>query len=133
MSLDRTPELWEKLAQDDITLREACGNTVRNVTASPNAGIDPNVVRLKDGSYRGYTKDRDGATIVFSSRDGLEWERLGVAFQDERYRNATDSDVFETPDGSSKRRLCPLPFGWEHRSDADLEAYAVPRGFISHL
>ncbi|WP_051359749.1 nitrite/sulfite reductase [Adhaeribacter aquaticus] len=41
VSLDRTPELWNKLAEDDITLREACGNTVRNVTASPNAGIDP--------------------------------------------------------------------------------------------
>lgn len=41
VSLDRTPELWSKLAEDDITLREACGNTVRNVTASPTAGIDP--------------------------------------------------------------------------------------------
>jgi sulfite reductase (ferredoxin) len=41
VSLDRTPELWAKLEQDDITLREACGNTVRNVTASPNSGIDP--------------------------------------------------------------------------------------------
>ncbi|MEZ2335718.1 nitrite reductase [Mucilaginibacter sp. RCC_168] len=41
VSLDRTPELWAKLAQDDITLREACGNTVRNVTASPTSGIDP--------------------------------------------------------------------------------------------
>ncbi|MEJ7778498.1 MAG: nitrite reductase [Daejeonella sp.] len=41
VSLDRTPELWAKLEQDDITLREACGNTVRNVTASPAAGIDP--------------------------------------------------------------------------------------------
>lgn len=40
VSLDRTPELWAKLEQDDITLREACGNTVRNVTASPNSGID---------------------------------------------------------------------------------------------
>jgi len=40
VSLDKTPELWAKLAQDDITLREACGNTVRNVTASPTAGID---------------------------------------------------------------------------------------------
>lgn len=42
VSLDKTPELWAKLAEDDITLREACGNTVRNVTASPIAGIDPN-------------------------------------------------------------------------------------------
>ncbi len=42
VSLERTPELWAKLEQDDITLREACGNTVRNITASPEAGIDPN-------------------------------------------------------------------------------------------
>src|ERR1700757_121363 len=42
VSLDKTPELWAKLEQDDITLREACGNTVRNITASAEAGIDPN-------------------------------------------------------------------------------------------
>lgn len=41
VSLDKTPELWAKLEQDDITLREACGNTVRNITASAVAGIDP--------------------------------------------------------------------------------------------
>jgi sulfite reductase (ferredoxin) len=41
VSLDRTPELWAKLEQDQITVREACGNTVRNITASPTAGIDP--------------------------------------------------------------------------------------------
>lgn len=41
VSLDRTPELWGKLEQDDITIREACGNTVRNITASAIAGIDP--------------------------------------------------------------------------------------------
>jgi len=39
VSLDRTPELWARLEQDEITLREACGNTVRNITASPEAGI----------------------------------------------------------------------------------------------
>ena len=42
VSLDRTPELWAQLEKDDITLREACGNTVRNVTASETAGIDIN-------------------------------------------------------------------------------------------
>ncbi|MEJ6981835.1 nitrite reductase [Pedobacter sp. P351] len=42
VSLERTPELWSELEQDSITLREACGNTVRNVTASPMAGVDPN-------------------------------------------------------------------------------------------
>ncbi|HMI01971.1 MAG TPA: hypothetical protein VK541_05785 [Pedobacter sp.] len=42
VSLDRTPELWEELEQDDVTIREACGNTVRNVTSSPDSGINPN-------------------------------------------------------------------------------------------
>ena len=42
VNLDRTPELWAELEKDDVTLREACGNTVRNVTASETAGIDPN-------------------------------------------------------------------------------------------
>ncbi|MCX8080020.1 MAG: HEPN domain-containing protein [Bacteroidia bacterium] len=42
VSLERTPELWYKLEQDQLTLREACGNTVRNITASAEAGIDPN-------------------------------------------------------------------------------------------
>jgi sulfite reductase (ferredoxin) len=42
VSLDRTPELWHELEQDNVTLREACGNTVRNITASVTAGIDPN-------------------------------------------------------------------------------------------
>ncbi len=41
VDLDRTPELWAQLEQDKVTLREACGNTVRNVTASETAGIDP--------------------------------------------------------------------------------------------
>ena len=41
VSLDRTPQLWAELEKDSITLREACGNTVRNVTASPLAGVDP--------------------------------------------------------------------------------------------
>jgi sulfite reductase (ferredoxin) len=41
VSLDRTPQLWADLEKDDVTMREACGNTVRNVTASPTAGIDP--------------------------------------------------------------------------------------------
>ncbi len=41
VSLDKTPELWAKLVEDDITIREACSNTVRNITASCAAGIDP--------------------------------------------------------------------------------------------
>jgi sulfite reductase (ferredoxin) len=41
VSLDKTPQLWAELEKDDVTLREACGNTVRNITASEIAGIDP--------------------------------------------------------------------------------------------
>ncbi|MCF8278497.1 MAG: nitrite reductase [Flavobacteriales bacterium] len=41
VSLDRTPQLWHELEQSKITLREACGNTVRNITSSEKAGIDP--------------------------------------------------------------------------------------------
>lgn len=41
VSLDRTPELWSELEKDDVTIREACGNTVRNITASETAGVDP--------------------------------------------------------------------------------------------
>jgi sulfite reductase (ferredoxin) len=42
VDLQRTPELWAELEKDDVTLREACGNVVRNVTASETAGIDVN-------------------------------------------------------------------------------------------
>lgn len=41
VSLERTPELWAELEKDAVTLREACGNTVRNVTGSAMAGVDP--------------------------------------------------------------------------------------------
>jgi len=42
VDLNRTPQLWADLEKDEVTLREACGNTVRNVTASETAGIDVN-------------------------------------------------------------------------------------------
>jgi sulfite reductase (ferredoxin) len=36
-----TPAIYEGLESAGITSREACGNTVRNITASSEAGIDP--------------------------------------------------------------------------------------------
>jgi len=61
---------------------------------------DPNVVRLKDGTYRAYVKaGLEGAMAAYSSKDGLDWQRIGEVFRDERYQQATDPDVFETPDG----------------------------------
>ena len=41
VKLQDSPAVWTALAQNDLTAREACGNTVRNVTASAKAGIDP--------------------------------------------------------------------------------------------
>jgi sulfite reductase (ferredoxin) len=37
--IDEAPELMRRLAAVGITTREACGNTVRNVTACPYAGV----------------------------------------------------------------------------------------------
>ncbi len=42
IKVDDSPQLWQELEEVGITLREACGNTVRNITGSAYAGIDPN-------------------------------------------------------------------------------------------
>ncbi|SFO02928.1 sulfite reductase (ferredoxin) [Algoriphagus ornithinivorans] len=61
VSLDRTPQLWAELEKDDVTLREACGNTVRNVTASELAGIDPkepfDVTPYADATFRYFLRN----------------------------------------------------------------------------
>ncbi|MFN3405474.1 MAG: nitrite reductase [Cytophagaceae bacterium] len=41
VKLEDSPKVWAELEEVGVTLREACGNTVRNVTASSMAGIDP--------------------------------------------------------------------------------------------
>ncbi|SDL28704.1 nitrite/sulfite reductase [Siphonobacter aquaeclarae] len=41
VKLEDTPQLWADLEDAGITLREACGNTIRNMTGSAIAGIDP--------------------------------------------------------------------------------------------
>ena len=79
-SVERTDGTWERRA---TSLR----------------GSDPNVVRLRDGSYRAYTRDRDGTIVVFSSTDGLGWIALGLAFRSIDYPNATAPDVFDTGRG----------------------------------
>src|SRR5688572_29325220 len=79
VSLDRTPQLWADLEKDDVTLREACGNTVRNVTASDKAGIDPNelfdVTPYAENVYRYFLRKPFGQElgrkikIAFSATD----------------------------------------------------------------
>lgn len=39
VKLEDSPELMRRLAQVGVTTREACGNTVRNITADPLSGI----------------------------------------------------------------------------------------------
>ena len=41
VKLADSPAIWEALGEVGVTAREACGNTVRNITASAKAGIDP--------------------------------------------------------------------------------------------
>ncbi|GAB3551945.1 nitrite reductase [Spirosoma fluminis] len=41
VKLADSPQLWAALEDAGITIKEACGNTVRNVTGSARAGIDP--------------------------------------------------------------------------------------------
>jgi len=42
VKLENGPKVWANLEEVGVTTREACGNTVRNVTASAEAGVDPN-------------------------------------------------------------------------------------------
>ena len=72
------------------------------------------------------------AVREFTSRDGRAWRVWDVtAASLEPLTRAEDylADcyrdgwvVFETLDGREKRRLCPPPYAWDQRSDADLEA-----------
>jgi sulfite reductase (ferredoxin) len=61
VKLEDSPELWAQLEASDVTLREACGNTVRNVTASPLAGLDPrepfNVLPWADALWRFFLRN----------------------------------------------------------------------------
>jgi len=41
VKLDDSAKVWAGLADVGVTAREACGNTVRNVTAAATAGVDP--------------------------------------------------------------------------------------------
>jgi sulfite reductase (ferredoxin) len=41
VKLDDSPAIWDGLAEVGVTAREACGNTVRNITAAATAGVDP--------------------------------------------------------------------------------------------
>ena len=64
-------------------------------------GADPNVILLKSGKYRVFFKrGKEAASIAYSeSDDGINFSNLVVVFDDDRYPQVTDSDVFETSNG----------------------------------
>ena len=87
-------------------------------------GADPDVVRLADNDFRAYTKIFDGSIQTFASRDGLQWTHSGAAFQDNRYPQVTDPDVFQTKDGwvmllslGPKLLRCTSPDGLRFTAD----------------
>ena len=49
------PVIWAKLGDVDVNSREACGNTVRNITASATAGVDKKeVFDVSSYAYEAY-------------------------------------------------------------------------------
>jgi sulfite reductase (ferredoxin) len=59
--LQDTPAVLKRLASADLTTREACGNTIRNVTACPLAGLCPHehtdVRQHLDGAVRHFLRN----------------------------------------------------------------------------
>jgi sulfite reductase (ferredoxin) len=59
--LEQTPEAMRRLAQAGLTTREACNNTIRNMTACPLAGVCPrehvDVGRHVDGATRHFLRN----------------------------------------------------------------------------
>jgi len=71
------------------------------------------------------------AVREFTTPDGRQWRAWDISpsaieplTKAEDYLADCYRDgwlVFETLDGSEKRRLCPTPYAWEHRTDANLD------------
>ncbi|MEL6557453.1 MAG: HEPN domain-containing protein [Bacteroidota bacterium] len=79
IKLEDTPQMWARLEEEGVTTREACGNTVRNITASAHAGIDPHelfdVVPYVDATFNYFLRNPicqqmgRKVKIAFSSSD----------------------------------------------------------------
>jgi hypothetical protein len=100
-------------------------------------GADPDVVRLTKNDFRAYTVNRDGSIQAFSSKDGLQWEPLGTAFQDDRHPDSTDPDVFQTNDGwvmlvslGPKLLVCTSPDGLRFTAGKTLDFGGAVSGTV---
>ncbi len=89
VQLERTPQLWAELEEEEITMREACGNTVRNVTASIFAGIDPDepfdLSPYADAFFRYFLRNpicQDLGRKVKVAFSSSEKDSAGVFFHD---------------------------------------------------
>lgn len=75
LSLEDAPDMHRRLAAVDITVREACGNSVRNVTACPLAGV----CRDEAFDVTGYAKET--ANYFLGHRDVQDFGRkFKIAF-----------------------------------------------------
>lgn len=61
VKLDDSPKVWAGLADVGVTAREACGNTVRNITASATAGIEKkepfNIIPYVDATFEYFLRN----------------------------------------------------------------------------
>ena len=61
VKLENSPQLWADLEEEGVTMREACGNTVRNVTGSFDAGVHPDepfdVTPYADAFYKYFLRN----------------------------------------------------------------------------
>ena len=77
IQIDDTPSIMRRLAAAGITTREACGNSVRNVTACPYAGVCPGRaiagdIRVAVEGAAGYgegASGEDGASLNLSGEE----------------------------------------------------------------
>ncbi len=86
--LERTPDLMRVLADAEMTAREACGNVVRNITATPVSGIWPgeafDVTPHGMALARAVLKHPDGQNlgrkikITFSSTEDPRWDLSAI-------------------------------------------------------
>lgn len=76
VNLDETPALLRFLAEGGITTREACGNTVRNITACYRAGTSPtelfDVAPYAEGLFRYLVRNKFNQNLGRKFKIGFE-------------------------------------------------------------
>lgn len=89
LQLEDAPALLRALAEVDITTREACGNTVRNITACYRAGVSPgeafNVYPYAQALFRYFVRNKFNQNMgrkVKIAFEGCDVDHSALAFHD---------------------------------------------------